>query len=1203
MRKYIFLLIMFFLHIAARGQTGFRCDYWFDNDRQTLQTQSFESELWQMEVDVNPLPNKLHTIHLQVHDSEGNLSSPVTRYFYKASLPTMNRWQCWFDNNMTNVQSGNNINNIIMLDVGTLTDGYHLLHILVDGEGDAISTPITNPFIKIPQTAGVDYLTCLCMIDDQLYKQERVSAQGGVVEWQFDVSSLPQGLHRIFIQVITPSGAATSAYQAFFMRATTSKEFSQMKCVYSIDNNEFNTEAGTLENGTFHFDLDVSAIEDGLHQISYMLSNGQGTSTNAQTQFFIKTPLGGNGIAKYWYWLNEKSINEAQKVILPEHKDPFSLISLLPVETQPIRSCNFKFAIKDGQPLIYAKNEFHIRFYDASGRFIDATKEYADEQVSENVSPVGELLPTQTFPKVAENDIRWYTINVEPGDTVAFKSSQACTMQLFSPSGKEVYKSSASASVSFGGVHTWENGTYYLAVHDVTGTQSNMTLEYMHTGKYAVLSHSPEEVGVMEGNFYIKLFGNGYDKLTKAQLKDGNNSLTADVIQILDISNVILQYSFPHNNYPRGNYDLILEFADDNETETIIIEDAVTIADPIFGDIAVDVTSHPTVAKPYPVTITIRNTGNVTYQFVPLYFANSINQLESVHLLNFGLQSSKNVIDAGIKTFYKVENLFGEDSCIVIPTIIPFVNPYQELKYQIGFVTGPHAIFNIYAWTETPWSIRDVNIPMSVRKGPRKAPTTNITCEIDPCDLVSGIPNSGCVCGVLWGGVSAIANIYGATNQWRNNQLRKIYGEAFEYNGMEWCYNEIPLKTPADIIDQVISECLGDLIPDKIAHLQDAIENALEEMQNRRPEICPPPTCHPTNPFMPGDPNDIYGYTSESGTKFIADSIAYVNYTIEFENDTTLANASAHTIIIRDTLDSRYFDLNTFTPTMLKIGDRQAYLDGEPNFVKTIDMRPEINAIAQVTSTFDKTNGIATWTFQSLDPMTMEPTDDLMQGILPVNYNGTSGIGEVSFDIGLKQGKADGTEVSNHASIVFDYEKPILTPKWVNTVDGTAPTSCILSGIQATDSTVILRFQGEDNLSGVWKYAVYAQQGENAPWILAAENIMDTECEIRVLDGIEYGFCVVATDAAGNVEKKVFEREFAMNTFVPGDANGDGVVDAADATLAISKYLGNAVYLNFAAADVNGDGVIDAQDVTAITNIYLQTQRQTIPRKRLKLKE
>ena len=290
----------------------------------------------------------------------------------------------------------------------------------------------------------------------------------------------------------------------------------------------------------------------------------------------------------------------------------------------------------------------------------------------------------------------------------------------------------------------------------------------------------------------------------------------------------------------------------------------------------------------------------------------------------------------------------------------------------------------------------------------------------------------------------------------------------------------------------------------------------------------------------------------------------HLNYTIEFENDTTLANASAHTIIVRDTLEARYLNLESFVPTAIKLGRHEVILNetdvvtdnNKTAFVKTIDMRPEINAIAQVTGEYDQKKGIATWTLQSLDPMTMEPTDDLMQGILPVNYNGTSGIGEVGFEIGVKSGKADGTEIPNRAGIVFDYEEAILTPTWTNIVDAVRPTSRVVDGTINSDSTIVLQLHGEDNRSGIWKYDVYAQQGQGAPWVQVAANVTDSLCEVPFYKDIEYGFCVLATDSAGNVERKELTRELAIMTYVRGDVNDDGRVNIADVTALVNIILG-----------------------------------------------
>lgn len=355
-----------------------------------------------------------------------------------------------------------------------------------------------------------------------------------------------------------------------------------------------------------------------------------------------------------------------------------------------------------------------------------------------------------------------------------------------------------------------------------------------------------------------------------------------------------------------------------------------------------------------------------------------------------------------------------------------------------------------------------------------------------------------------------------------------------------------------------------------------------------------------STPQPPSDPNDIYGYLAESDSKYIADSVAKVNYTIEFENDTTFAMASAHTIVVRDTLDSRYFNLNAFLPTGIKLGSHDVFLDdadvttknGKTTFIKSIDVRPAINAIAQVEGAFDSHTGIAEWRFTSLDPMTMEPTNDLMQGILPVNYDGTSGIGEVMFEIGMKQGKPDGTEIANRAGIVFDYEDAIITPTWTNIVDGTAPESRATNVVLSSDSTAVIGINATDELSGVWRYDVYVQYGAGSSWWKAAENIpADTTATVKIYEGIDHGFYVVATDSAGNVERKQAIRELTLNlsTTIRGDVNRDGQVGIADIVAVTGYMAGTNTNISLASADVNGDGQVGIADIVAITDIMAGT--------------
>ena len=320
-----------------------------------------------------------------------------------------------------------------------------------------------------------------------------------------------------------------------------------------------------------------------------------------------------------------------------------------------------------------------------------------------------------------------------------------------------------------------------------------------------------------------------------------------------------------------------------------------------------------------------------------------------------------------------------------------------------------------------------------------------------------------------------------------------------------------------------------------------------------------------------------------------------MDYRIEFENDTTFATASAHVVVIKDTLNANYFDLNSYSPKSVKIGDREESLDGSPQFVRTIDMRPQINAIAQVEGFYDKIKGIITYRFTSIDPMTMEPTDDVMQGFLPVNYDGKSGIGEVAYDVKLRQSFPDGTQIPNKASIIFDTNDPIETPLWVNTIDAVAPAGQVDEAVLRNDTTATIHCVGSDERSGVWKYEVYAQYGSGEVWEKVGECPADSAyIDFRIYDGMDYGFCALAVDSAGNVEAKEFIREASLATYVPGDANMDGKVDMEDVVATVNYYLGTTSTIHFRAADVVKDGVVDMEDAVSICNTYLGTAVSTL---------
>ena len=269
------------MHGMARGQAGYDYRYWFDNDLSTVRHAHAESGKWQIEADVEGMSETIHAIHIQAIDSKGNESVSVTRYFqithdksadkgyywfdrnstsrqqsalvqgafsidvskladgfhtlyyqvagkdgslssvvsrpfYKVIIPETMRYSCWIDNDFSTMITGQYTGEPVLVDISQVSDGFHVLRVQM--EGASSSAVVSRPFMKIPQTDGVEYLKCLCYIDDKFYTAEDVPSAGGVVNWSLDVSSLSEGIHKIKVQVMTPSGAATSTYEAEFLR-------------------------------------------------------------------------------------------------------------------------------------------------------------------------------------------------------------------------------------------------------------------------------------------------------------------------------------------------------------------------------------------------------------------------------------------------------------------------------------------------------------------------------------------------------------------------------------------------------------------------------------------------------------------------------------------------------------------------------------------------------------------------------------------------------------------------------------------------------------------------------------------------------------------------------------------------------------------------------------------------------------------------
>ncbi|WP_346320704.1 T9SS type A sorting domain-containing protein [Chitinophaga sp. YIM B06452] len=266
------------------------------------------------------------------------------------------------------------------------------------------------------------------------------------------------------------------------------------------------------------------------------------------------------------------------------------------------------------------------------------------------------------------------------------------------------------------------------------------------------------------------------------------------------------------------------------------------------------------------------------------------------------------------------------------------------------------------------------------------------------------------------------------------------------------------------------------------------------------------------------DPNDKAGPSRGKDNPYF-EGRTPMPYVIHFENKNT-ATAAAQEVLIIDTLDTKVFDLSTFTLGEISFGKNTKIVPppGVQEFAATVDLRPGIDLQARIYAKLDKKTGIVKWKFTSLDPWSLELTDEPLLGFLPPNVSSPEGEGAVNYTISLKEGLPQSTVINNKADIFFDVNAPIATNVFSNTLDMIAPSSKVAALPAVTPSNSFkVKWGGTDNGGGVEQYNVFYSVN-NGPFQLWKRDTTGTEAEFTGEKDSTYRFYSIATDLAGNRE-------------------------------------------------------------------------------------
>lgn len=913
----------------------------------------------------------------------------------------------------------------------------------------------------------------------------------------FDVSSLPNGLHTIYIRVQDNNLNWSLNYSASFMKTSGSAGITAIKKLEYFFDKDPGVGKGTSLNisqntavidSTFTFD--VSALSNGLH-IVYIraIDANDNYSVNYSTSF-IKAP--GNdsllSITKLEYFLDV---------------DPgFGNGTNIPIDTAAVINDTFDFQIPDNGA---DTRRLYVRAQDNRGQWsllYDTTI---------NLCNLYRARPAFSYVRFA--------------DLYSFIDSSQNN-----PSHKLFWNFH---DLGFDSVSnpqfTFPQGNHFVKLVAGTGCRKDSTVLPLFTG----LEKYYPDTALAGGDIFMNFYGGGLDTNVIVTLKNGTANITP--YAKIAAQQQFFTGAFDLHTASAGVYDVNLHFP--NGYDTTIIEGLHVGSLPGGGigytpEIKLSVLG-PQVGRSGTIAnqqLVITNVGGMV--------AKAINVWSSAE------NEAEYRAGPGFNTFFKPDNKLNYDS---IPTELGLDSslgqPYHGKLHNFmipALNAGQSFVF--------PYSLR---VPLSHG-------TENFVdfwvgnrmfgspMEWDCIHAALGLGFTlaglapypvGCVASVAGFGVDFLSGMAGQFG-WNSDRSYDNFGSlqpgSFLYGAASAAWGCIPganVEKAAKISQETALAING---TQSFIGFQKTAFDASYAAAHGGFNPCNDEN-DPVKRWRKGirgrvaaDPNGINGPGGYGGDNNYITGLGKQGYEVFFENLPN-ATANAQRIYIADTLDKKKFDLSSFELVGFSIADSFFHIPYQrKEFTTTMDLRPGMNLLLRVNAKLDTATGILNYAFLSLDPASRDtlPLSDL-RGFLPPDTNDLNGKGSISYTVNYKNNITTGDIVTNKASIVFDNNAPIKTNTWLNTIDRTAPTGGVLSGTRINDTTVRLSLAGSDVGVNIEKYKLYGQEN-NKPFILLGTVYGDTARFTGAKDST-YRFYAVPYDSVNNFAPKAPNAEYTVS--------------------------------------------------------------------------
>lgn len=633
-----------------------------------------------------------------------------------------------------------------------------------------------------------------------------------------------------------------------------------------------------------------------------------------------------------------------------------------------------------------------------------------------------------------------------------------------------------------------------LQFRDLNGLYSHVISDtFYQLGKPRLDRISPN-IGGNLGTVTVSIFGNGFYQGTTVKLK---RTTFSDIPSIDSLTYIYkgktLQVTFDLHNKEIGDYDVEVTVPGDTIMKLIngfkIIEG--TLPKP-YVNLVGNNRIRPNQWQYY--TLAYGNESNIDAVGVPIWLA--VSKDAELEIIGKYYIPEDSIVDfSNLPKSFEVDSVLGEAfKAKVFSFYIPRINPMQTGTIQFRIRVMNNTSTRIVSWVNPPLYGSPLNALFGECAG-------NFLWQ-GVGSAFKKIPGFSCAFSVY----DLAYKTY--TNNWKNPaNPAESQIENFAWSFLKAGVNCGTLLAPEVAVFQAIGSILT--VRTFFNNIQTCV-NPLSDNSKNDSKV---------NTVNSYDPNNKMGPMGIGIPNFFSESIPYP-YIIHFENRAN-ATASVQSIKIVDTLDLNIFDHKTLELGFITLGDTVIYLlPNLNNYLEYLDLRPMKNVVVKISAGIDTISGILTWQFESMDPITLMPISNPIDGFLPPNHTAPEGEGSVFFSIRLKNSLVNKSEVTNKACIYFDNNEAICTNTWKNTIDNINPHSKVNTlPVFINDTTFKVSWSGIDTSSGVQEYSVFysTNGGPYLPWII---NTTDT-CKTfyGTLNSV-YRFYSIAKDSVGNIEQK-----------------------------------------------------------------------------------